>query len=176
MRFHAVAAVLLFLLGTALPGVARPAELDSMNTRAEDFSFVDAAGKTHALKEYLGKPIILHFWATWCTSCAKEIPELARLAEEWSKQGVELLAISVDESSKKAEVSKILAGLRPSIPLRMVVPDKNTERYWAWGLPTTYFVDAKGIIFARALGARDWQDSHIRELFQKRKVTEKSKR
>ena len=151
--------------------------VDSMDLRAEDLGFVDSRGKTHHLKDELGRPLILHFWATWCTSCVKEIPELARISSKLSEDGVQLLAVSVDPIEKKADVRDFLAKLHPSVPLMIAATDGGAgSRYWAWGLPTTYFIDAHGKIFARALGERHWSERDVLELFQKRKVSEKSKR
>lgn len=128
---------------------------------AEDFTLKDENGKSHTLSDYRGKVVVINFWATWCPPCLKEMPSMERAHKNWSREGIEILAINVgeDEDSIFAftgehdisftvlldEDSSVL-GLFPSI-----------------GLPTTYVIDPKGYVIYRAVGDREWDDPKITE-------------
>ena len=60
---------------------------------------IDAEGKSQALKQWQGKTIVLNFWATWCTPCREEMPELSELNTEFKQRNVVVIGIAVDELS-----------------------------------------------------------------------------
>ncbi|MEQ1556783.1 MAG: TlpA disulfide reductase family protein, partial [Gallionella sp.] len=53
--------------------------LASLTVCAADFALTDLDGKTHRLSEYRGQYVLVNFWATWCSPCLSEIPELNAL-------------------------------------------------------------------------------------------------
>ena len=128
-------------------------KLDHLHEVAPDFQFVDASGKTHHLREFDGHPLIIHFWASWCTSCKTEMPELRELAEVGKKEGVLFIPVSVEERTKSAT------------PPEWIIEDqKQGKSYWSWGVPMTYFIDANKQIAARAMGARLWSTTSAEDL------------
>ena len=64
---------------------------------APGFTLSDADGKQVSLADYKGRPLILHFWATWCPYCKKLQPGLQRLSDEFEDQGLALLGVSFRE-------------------------------------------------------------------------------
>lgn len=62
---------------------------------APDFTFTDINNKTHSLRDFEGKTVILNFWASWCPPCIKEFPLLLKAAEQ-NKDSVILIALSSD--------------------------------------------------------------------------------
>ena len=109
------------------------------------------SGKT--LADYRGQWVLLHFWATWCGPCARELPSLDRLRQRWQEK-IDFFAIAIDEAD---------AGIAPflrdhdvaMLPLH-AGRSGATARYWGWGVPVTYLVNPDGNIVARALGPREW--------------------
>lgn len=56
-----------------------------------------ADGKTYALKQYMGKPLVVNFWATWCDPCREEMPEISDLAQHYPQ--ISVIGLAVDEAS-----------------------------------------------------------------------------
>src|SRR5580765_7352769 len=69
-------------------------------------TFPDAAGRPHALKEWLGKPVAFNFWATWCAPCLEEVPLLVDFYAKFRPKGVELVGICSDQVVKMLEFAK----------------------------------------------------------------------
>ena len=64
------------------------------------------------LVSHKGRVVVLHFWATWCLPCLKELPLLAKLAREASSRGVDFLPVSLDDPTERsaALVGRVLAA------------------------------------------------------------------
>lgn len=107
----------------------------------------DRDGRYVVLGAKLGRPLLLHFWATWCEPCRIELPQLLRLEEP------ALLLISTDESWSVIE--HFFEGSAP----RMVFRDGRSEARRAFNvgpLPDTFLLDAAGSPRARFHGPRAW--------------------
>lgn len=106
-----------------------------------------------------GKPMILHFWASWCDACKDELPELIKLKESLGPHWA-FVAISVDETaSKKEEARHFIQNLKVKTPLYFLAQGENAKKYVGWGVPVTYFIQADGTIVARAVGRRPWLEA-----------------
>jgi thiol-disulfide isomerase/thioredoxin len=110
---------------------------------APDFS-LEALGKDGSvqLKSLAGKVVLIDFWASWCAPCRKTLPELARL--EGKHPGLVVLAVSVDESRKKA-----LAFLKEQDSRLTALHDakqKVADEYGLEGMPTGFLIDRQGVL------------------------------
>lgn len=63
-------------------------------------------GTNQALSQYKGKTIVLNFWATWCSPCREEMPELSKLHEENQNNNLVVLGVAIDELAKIQEFTK----------------------------------------------------------------------
>lgn len=66
-------------------------------------AFSDADGRVQPMSQWLGKTIVVNFWATWCPPCLEEMPELSRMHSQYRQQGLVVLGISSDELGKIRE-------------------------------------------------------------------------
>jgi thiol-disulfide isomerase/thioredoxin len=146
--------------------VIRAFHLDELHESAPDFTFTDAKGVKSQLKDYRGKAILLHFWASWCTSCRKELPDLSRLGSELDSNKWVFLPISVDKPAEQEQALALLKDLGLEAQFRTIQELNSVEKYLTWGLPVTYLISPQGEIIARALGDRAWtaNSSAVREL------------
>jgi len=103
------------------------------------------AGKPLALDDYRGKVVLLDVWASWCGPCKQELPMLDDIAKRLRGDGVEVLAVSVDQ--ERANVVKFLKA-RPRWALTIAHDPKGeiADRLAPDKMPTSYVIDREGVI------------------------------
>src|SRR5262249_4755449 len=69
----------------------------SIGIAAPDFTLKDLNGREVSLSEYKGKVVLVNFWATWCTPCLGEIPELIEMQQKYGPKGFVILGLAMDE-------------------------------------------------------------------------------
>jgi thiol-disulfide isomerase/thioredoxin len=132
--------------------------LDLLHEVAPDIELLDGAGAASHLVDYHGKNVILHFWASWCEPCKKELVGLNQLVKAGTSSGVVLVPVSGDDSGQVKNAQKFLASVPGELPFFLAAPSKGRDRFLTWGLPVTYFIDRSGKLIARAMGPRDWAE------------------
>jgi thiol-disulfide isomerase/thioredoxin len=119
-------------------------------------------GSSRTLADLRGKPVLLHFWATWCPPCKEELPGLIELARELARDGrVELVALTVDRDWDAVE--QFFGG---AIPPEVMMDGLGaaTARYGLSTLPDTYLLRADGTLQLRFFGVREWDSKRARDV------------
>src|ERR687892_292551 len=132
---------------------------------APHFSLPNLKGENVSLSGFRGKLLLLNFWASWCIPCREEMPAMERLYQRHKDLGFVILGVNVKDNKKSA--LSFVRELNITFPIGF---DPNGEvglLYGAWGLPTTYLIDTKGIALARAWGPADWYSPGARGLIKK---------
>lgn len=110
--------------------------------------------ETFDLKQYRGRWVFVHFWASWCGPCRREMPIIQALEKKFDSAKLKIVLINTAESDET--VFTFLGEVSPELSTLM---DRNglvTEAWSPRGLPATYLVDPKGIVRYQALGGRAW--------------------
>lgn len=113
----------------------------------------DPDGKPQALAQWRDRILVVNYWATWCTPCRDEMPELSRLQERYGSRGVQIVGVAIDDAAK---VRDYLRGAPVSYPV--VVGDTTfaeTSRALGngpLGMPFTVVIARDGTLRAAALG------------------------
>ncbi|MEK7845602.1 MAG: TlpA disulfide reductase family protein [Nitrospinota bacterium] len=142
----------------------KAAGIQELKQDAPDFTIKDDDGKAISLKDFRGKLVILHFWATWCKPCKKEFPLFEKLYQGFKEKDVVFPFISIDTNANKDEVDVFARGLGVTFPVFLAKDGKVPNKYWTLGVPVTYFIDRKGLIIGMALGERDWASENIKNI------------
>ena len=141
-------------------------KLEEMKGRpaAPDFTLANPDGKKVSLKDFRGKVVFLNFWATWCEFCRDEMPAMDHLYREFKGQGFEIVAVNVKD--KRPDALAFVKELKLTYPILMDPEGEVGLLYGAFGLPTTYLIDRKGVVLARLWGPADWYTPTARNLFK----------
>ena len=115
-----------------------------------DFQLQNLDGQTVSLNDFLGKPVLLNFWATWCGPCQGEMPLLQQIYQTWSQKGLVVLEIDVQENA--TDVQKFMTDNKLTMPT-LLDDGKVTELYGITVIPDTYFIDNDGVIRQIVRGA-----------------------
>ncbi len=132
---------------------AQAPPLDLVHKAAPAFVRLDLAGRKVRLTDYLGKVVLLNFWATWCTSCQVELPRFAEWQKKYDAQGLQVLAISMDDNA--ALVHRTARRLHLNYPVVIGDAKLGEEYGGVLGLPVTYLVDRDGIVVEQIKGETD---------------------
>ncbi|WP_297719418.1 TlpA disulfide reductase family protein [Intestinimonas sp.] len=137
-------------------GSDAPEETEPPKVEAPDFTATDAEGTEVKLSDYVGKPIVLNFWASWCPPCKSEMPDFHDAWEELDGEVQFLMVNATDGGRETVETAKeYVEGQGFSFPVLFDTGMEAASAYGAYSLPTTYFIDAEGYVVAGAKGAID---------------------
>ena len=158
---RSLAATILFAL-TLLAAFPRPgsAARDLRGSFAPSFSLKDKDGRLRTLAEFKGKVLLVDFWASWCAPCKASFPALDALHEELHGEGLEVVAINVDEDAKSAQA--FLSGRSPSMTVLFDPWGRSPEDFKVEGMPSSYLIDREGRIRFRHMGYTDKTKSDFR--------------
>ena len=121
------------------------------------FTLEDTDRRATSLADYRGRPLILHFFATWCEPCLRELPALGALLGRHQAAGLTVLAVSVSEPDIR--VRRFLE--RSPVPFPVLL-DRDRAVSKAWGadvLPTSILLDRSLIARHGVQGEFDWSGS-----------------
>jgi len=119
----------------------------------------DAEGQEYNLASLRGRIVIVNFWATWCGPCVAEMPSLQTLAVRLGEKNAIVLGVNYHESAQKIRDFQTRYQLK--FPL---LRDAWQEASGAWKvsvLPTTFIVDANGVLRYRVVGEVDWSSKQV---------------
>ena len=113
MKHLAVPLVVAFFLGAGIgPAVAADSHpVKGGKPAAAQARVVTDVELIQELRSHRERPVVLHFWATWCGPCLSELPNVAELAQDAQRRGIDFVAVSLDDPSARGtqHVSAVLA-------------------------------------------------------------------
>ena len=133
-----------------------PMGADLRGKPAPIFTLTSSTGKRVSLNDLKGKPVLVNFWATWCTPCKIEMPWFEEFQKKYAAQGLEVVGINEDEDANSPEIKEQIKQVvaKTGVDYTLLMSDKKVGD--AYGgldvLPATFFIDRSGKIVAQAIG------------------------
>lgn len=138
-----------------------------------DFTVQTLDGTSFSLQDIKEEVILLNFWASWCTPCIEELPDMLELVRKFDGR-VALLAMSIDQ--KQESITKFLGLLEKAIGTSPIVP----HVYWVWDqnmqvsqkqfnttrVPETIIIDAQRNMVKKVVGVTDWKGEEIEKMLR----------
>ncbi|MCT6925435.1 TlpA disulfide reductase family protein [Metasolibacillus sp.] len=133
---------------------ANTKDVELSDRAVQNFELPNILGEKATLYDYLGKPVVLTFWATWCGPCNEEMPRLQKYYE--TKQDAHIVAVNAtDMEASIAAVTKYAANKGWSLPILFDETGEIRKRFGGFTIPTTVFLSANGEIVHEVYGAID---------------------
>lgn len=128
----------------------------------------DMDGNTYDIRDSRGQWVFVHFWASWCGPCRREMPTVQRMASKLEHQPVKFVLVNTSETDDT--VFNFLGIVAPDMSTLMDRDGRVTERWQPRGLPASFFVSPRGTLEYIALGGRKWDQSPLLD-FVKQVIT-----
>jgi thiol-disulfide isomerase/thioredoxin len=132
-----------------------------------DVSFTLADGSSRSIKDYMGRGVVLNFWATWCAPCVREMPELDAIKADLAPDGIDVIAVSMDREGHAA-IEKFYSNTNIQNLEAFHDPKSAAGRaLGVRGLPTTLIIDPKGQEVARIQGIHHYDTSETKDYLRR---------
>ncbi len=134
-----------------------PEEETGERVQVIDVSLLNYNEEPVRLSDYIGKPIILNFWATWCPNCVHEFPSFEQLHAEYGDKVQFMMIDIVDGQDETVEIAKqFIEENNFHFPVYFDTQLEAATVYQANAIPLTYLIDKDGYVVAYGRGAMDY--------------------
>ncbi|RAU20865.1 thiol-disulfide oxidoreductase ResA [Paramagnetospirillum kuznetsovii] len=116
------------------------------------FSMIDGDGGSVAFADLRGKPMLIHFWATWCGPCVAEMPQIDALQRRFKSSGFKVLTISVDRGGPDVVKRYMKNAALTNLPVLLASEDTPQPPV----VPTSLLVDKTGRVVTTIIGPGQW--------------------
>jgi len=119
-----------------------------ISSPAPEITFTYLSSATGRLSDYRGKAVVLNFWATWCPPCRAEMPDLQAVYDTYKDKGLVILAIDAfqTEGAGRQGVEGFVRQYGLTFPVGLDITGVANQTYRVYSLPTSVFIDRKGMI------------------------------
>ena len=128
---------------------------DLTGKTAPAFSAKDTDGNEVNLSDYRGKVVLLDFWASWCVPCREELPFLVKFYREHQNDDFIILAVNIDNEEENMRTFLVKHKATHVFPVIFDSEKSIPPLYELESMPTTIFIDKKGIIRYSHTGFND---------------------
>ncbi|WP_404404786.1 TlpA family protein disulfide reductase [Jeotgalibacillus malaysiensis] len=140
----------LFFLVSVEPAPSEPAMKTALRD-APEFTLIMEDGTELSKKDFIGKPLILNFWTSWCPPCIEEMPELKKFSAE--HPDVKMIGVNLTkEEFSKENVSDFVKEHQVSFPIAMDEEGRLQKTFKVFTIPITVMMTADGRIYETFYG------------------------
>jgi len=123
--------------------------------RCPNFVFQDEQSRIKELKDYRGKIIFVHFWASWCVHCQREMPSIQKLYDEL-KNEEEIVFLLLTAKKDFYDTKRWAGALGYDVPLALLNPSGGRMMIKVPTIPRTLILDRNGIVVLSKTGGTHW--------------------
>jgi peroxiredoxin len=113
---------------------------------APDFSLSNLEDEAIQLSNFKGNIVMVNVWASWCKPCQYEMPAMQKIHEKYSENGLVILAVNNTYQDNFSDVINFVTKNNLTFPILLDRTGEVSKLYQVQALPSTYFIDQKGII------------------------------
>lgn len=113
---------------------------------APDIPLTTLDGQSARLNDLRGNAVILNFWASWCPPCRAEMPALQQVHVQFHGKGLIVLGVNATSQDALDAAVQFMQENNLSMPVSFDFDGIAMEKYQVRALPTTFFIDAEGVI------------------------------
>ncbi len=127
---------------------------DTAQLQAPDFVVLNGDGEKVSLSDHFGKPIIINFWATWCSQCKSGLPDLNEIYEQYKGDVVFMMVNLTDGRRDNVDGVKQFVGREGyTFPVYFDTKLNASNAYGVYSIPETVFIRSDGTIYDILIGA-----------------------
>jgi thiol-disulfide isomerase/thioredoxin len=157
----------LFFCALLLTGLNASAAEGEKVSPFEGVMLTDLDGGKVAIDSLLDRgPLVINFWATWCSPCRTEMPHLEKIYREFAPKGVQFAAVSVDRQVHIAGVRAFLEKQGMTVPAYIDADTRLAKGFNVRAIPTTIIILADGSLYHRNKGYRPGDEIILRKHLQ----------
>jgi cytochrome c biogenesis protein CcmG, thiol:disulfide interchange protein DsbE len=119
---------------------------------APDFTLDLLAGGQVTLSDLRGKVVLVNLWASWCPPCRAEMPAIEKVYRSYKDLGLEVLGVNTTNQDSQAAAAAFVKEVRVTFPIPLDRTGEVSAAYDLRGLPTSFFIDRKGVIRSVVVG------------------------
>jgi thiol-disulfide isomerase/thioredoxin len=142
--------------------LAAKKEIDGLLAKNEPFDFNfeldDIGGNKISKGTYAGKVMIVDIWGTWCPPCRAEIPHFVELDKKYREKGLQIVGLNREQTDDADEAKALITKFNESqgvtYPCALITEEIMGQVPQFQGFPTTLFIDRKGTVRLKVVGAR----------------------
>lgn len=131
---------------------------------AVEIRLIDVNGNEVRLSDFRGKIVFLNFWTTWCPTCRIEMPSMEKLHQKFKDKDFAMVTINLQEPAP--QVKAFFKQYKLTFTALLDSTGDVGTRFRIIAIPTTFILDPKGRIIAKAVGSREWDSKKSIALFK----------
>lgn len=119
---------------------------------APDLTLDSLGGGQMTLAELRGQVVMINLWASWCPPCRAEMPAIEKVYQAYKAQGLIVLGVNTTFQDTEADAQAFVREFGLTFPILLDRDGAASRRYQLRGLPSTFFIDRRGIIRSVVIG------------------------
>lgn len=134
---------------------------------APTFSLKNHEGKGYRLSDFKGSYTLIHFWASWCPPCLKELPRWVEFSKHFEDEKLHWVAVSVDKNWEDAQKVFSVGQMSSNLVLLLDPENHVPEKYGTYQFPETFLLSKDLKIITRWVGDQEWGSQAMETLLRK---------